>query len=406
MFNSQENISQPKQVSNFQVSSIRNDLQGMQKTIDKLRNDFEITVSDIPPQLSQKLQVIKQKQKAIAALVEKERFKVYQSRFLNLQTKILELRKRVDNYVAVSTQRAGDDRFDKAFSRMKDTVTEKTAQIRDEIYQKAMKRIDSYNKKTETTKSFQKLEFHSSLSQLPNDTQKYSTVYKHEIDNSVLISRLEKTQERIKKAHDDFNVLHQRTLRIAKKKPEDVSDDLARQIEECHQNLLKYKTSYSNLKIDLMSRGKPKVVDIIMEKTVQDTSQIVSNKDFTQWCQNLGQLLNIVNGDVESYKLKANTSLDIVEKKIDSLSDEISNVYSRVIEIDKTINNFNEELSNHIDQKISKDENTHEVDMNVVKEIFQEFKDAFQEARDKMRQEINETKKQLNEAEDLIREKM
>lgn len=406
MIGNTETILPPKQVQNFQLTSMRNDLQGMQKTIDKLRNDFEITVSEIPPQLSQKLQVIKQKQKNIASLVDKERFKAYQSRFLHLQAKITDLRKRVNNYTIVSAQRAQDDRFEKAFLKLKDSVATESAQIRGEIYQKAMSRIDSYNTKAETTRNFQNLEFQSSLSVLPNDPQKYSTVYKDEIDNSVLISRLDKTQERIQKAIDDFGVFQQRKMRAANKKPEDVSEELAQQIEECHQNLLKYKISYSNLKTDLMSRAKVKVVDIIMEKTVQDTSQVVTNKDFTDWCQNITHALNVVSGDIGNYVTKADTSLNIVEKKIEDLSDEISSVYSRVTEIDKTINDFNEELSSHVDQKINDSSNIHEVDMAAVKEIFQEFRDAFQEARDKMKQEIRETKMRLDEAEDLIREKM
>ena len=399
-----ESLTPPQPVQTFQVSTIRNELVSMQKTIDKLKQEFEISISDVPPQLSQKLEIIRQKQKSIASLVDKERFKTYQAKFLDLQTKIDDLHKRVTNYVEVTNKKASDDRFNQAFLKLKESVSNESNRIRQEIYQNAMTRIDNSRPKPKSNKSEQKFQFHSSLSLIPTEDEKtdLSPVYKDEIDNTPLFNRLKKTEERIKKAEADFNVYQKRREWNMKKEMQQVDDEMAERIDDTHQKLLQYKTQYLNLKTDLSNRSKKKVVDIIQEKTFEDKSQVVTNGDFLDWCRKINSTVETVRSDVEEFKTKTNSSLDGVQKKIENLTNEITNVYNRVIEIDKTMNDFNEQLGYQLDDKIQEMSEVKTVDVEQIKNVFKEFKEHFQNARKEMKQHIDETKKQLDEAEDKI----
>ena len=403
-YKSSESFSPPQPVQNFQISSMRNELVSMQKSIDKMKNEFEITISDIPPQLAQKLEIIRQKQKSIASLVDKERFKTYQSRFLDLQTQIDDLSKRVKNYVDVSNKRATDKRFEKAFSKLKDAVNSESVKIRNEISIRAMERIESFSKKAEKKSEIQKYEFHSSLELLPKDEmqQRYSNIYKDEIDNSILFVRLSKTGERIKKAESDMELYHKRKEWNTKKQMEQIDDELANAIEESHQNLLRYKTDYLNIRTDLSNRSKKRVVDIISDKTYEDKSQVVTNAEFLDWSTKINNTMEGVRGDIQEFENKANASLDTVQTKIDNLSNEITKVYERVVEIDKTMNDFNEQLGYQLEDKIQVQNDRKDINIEEVKEVFQEFRDNFQKVRIEMKKKIDQTKRELEEAEDKI----
>ncbi|EAX92387.1 hypothetical protein TVAG_156660 [Trichomonas vaginalis G3] len=395
------NSQQSHPVETFQVSTMKNDLVVMQKTIDKLRNNFELVVTDIPSQLSQKISIIKGKQKSVASLVENERFNSNQQRYHALNTRINTLQQRVNKFVDTQEKRSNDTRFDKAYKYVRETVTQKTNEIRTKIAEDAKIRIESYKNKNKSVESTDKFEFHSSLQPLPSERETYSSVYQEQIDNTPLVSYLNNTQNRIDKALENWKIINERNQKL-KSLTVQIDDDLYNKIESNHQEIVDLEESCTNLQADLKNKSKSSVSDVIEKKKTKDVAQIVTNSEFSQWVANTSHNLANVSNDLKIYINKCDTSLNGVQERIGLLSKEIQDVYDRIILIDKAMNDYNDQLSGKVDQKIEIHESSKKVDFNEVNKVFLEFKQEHINARNKIRKQIDETKMKLSEVEELL----
>lgn len=395
---------QSRPAETFQVSTMKNDLAVMQKTIDKLRNNFELVINDIPVQLTQKIGVIKSKQKYISSLVEVERFNSNQQRFNVLNSRINNLMQRINKFADTQEKRQNDQRFENAFKQVKTTVTAKTTEIRKSITENAKKKIEASKNVVDKVQNTEKFEFHSSLAPLPTEREVYSSVFQEQIDNTPLISNLSNTQTRIDKAKENWEILNDRNLKI-KTSTIQIDDQLYNKIESNHQQIVDLEEECTNLRADLQNKSKTKVSDMIEKKKTKDVAQFVTEAEFSQWVSNLSHSLSNAQNDLKIYINKCDISLNGVQDKIDVLSKEIQDVYDRIVVIDKTMNDFNDHLTAKVDQKIERQENVSSVDFNEVNKIFLDFKQEHINARNRIRKQIEETKLKLSEVEEIILQK-
>ncbi|KAK8834512.1 hypothetical protein M9Y10_012880 [Tritrichomonas musculus] len=387
--------SNQQKTESLTAANIRSDMNKIQQSLQRSNQIYNDYFSDIPPNISESLQIIQDYQDCISKEIQKNKLDLLKAKLRKYNYVVDSLSTKLQQHVDKSLNGEQTDFFAEVFPSFEQSLLEQNQKVLESFEKLILQKVDYYEQKAKVQSDTPKYKFKSPFTS-SNPKKQIQKSSKQAFSTLDTVLDLKKHNQRIQSLESKVNILLNKQKETEAALKNDTSREVAESVIKNHQQIkqLSIKSQVLTKKIEYQPLQNKNDQPSITFKSQSNVEQ----HEFDQFSQNVNELNEKILAQIESFE-------NFSEQKINGFIEAVDSIELKIVDFENSVNSLNKLMAN-VNEKIERaEENYDEIALNKISpkishsdisKLIESFKLKLSAIQDEAINEIEQLRLQLS----------